>query len=284
MDAANEALSAAQGALSSIQSALSSIRGQQEVDELSWARAMRDLSNMVKAGALPEQDRLDQTLTTLTGSGAADTFGTQAQYRASQGALYANLVALEKMGLGEVDAAQATVDALQAQIEAQEDYFDAEMKRLDEAAEAAADWRDAEMERLDDILEDAKLQLDALMGIDTTLLSVEEALNRFLGTLPTYLVPRGREYGEMPGDPGPGVDGGSLLNTASTQSSEQTDELRLLREEVAAMRKDMAAIGTAQLTPMQSLDDRTRKWDLQGTPPPRADADHDRTVVVVRAA
>jgi hypothetical protein len=58
----------------------------------------------------------------------------------------------------------------------------------------------------------------------------------------------------------------------------QTAEIKGLREELAMLRKDMAAAQTAQVAPLKSLDDRTRKWDLDGLPPGRDD------VTVLRAA
>ncbi len=58
----------------------------------------------------------------------------------------------------------------------------------------------------------------------------------------------------------------------------QTAEIKGLREELALLRKDMAVTATAQVAPLKSLDDRTRKWDLDGLPPGRDD------ITVLRAA
>jgi hypothetical protein len=45
----------------------------------------------------------------------------------------------------------------------------------------------------------------------------------------------------------------------------------------------MAAAQTATVIPLKSLDDRTKKWDLDGMPPPRDDGTAS-TVVLIKAA
>jgi hypothetical protein len=77
------------------------------------------------------------------------------------------------------------------------------------------------------------------------------------------------------------VSASSVYNSSATQTSTQSPavsisqqqlaELKALREEIAVMRKDMAAIGTAQVVPLKAVEDRLRTWDADGLPPGRDD-------------
>jgi len=111
--AAQETLSAAQGMLSSIQSALGSFRNAQ-IDELSIARANRQLAGWVASGALPDQDALDRVLGTLS-MDTPNAYATERDYMVARATTLANLKALEAMGLDQVDYAQQAVDELQSQ-------------------------------------------------------------------------------------------------------------------------------------------------------------------------
>ena len=51
-----------------------------------------------------------------------------------------------------------------------------------------------------------------------------------------------------------------------------------LRAEIIELRNTIASVGTAQITPLKSIDDRLRKFDTDGLPPGRDD------VVLLRAA
>jgi hypothetical protein len=100
-------------------------------------------------------------------------------------------------------------------------------------------WRDAQLAAME-------AQLKA-MGILAGLLG-----DRLPMPLPTPL----------PTPPPPPADHQKL-------SDAQIAEIKALREELALLRKDMAAVGTAQVVPLSSLDERLRKWDLDGLPPGR---------------
>ena len=62
------------------------------------------------------------------------------------------------------------------------------------------------------------------------------------------------------------------------ETDAQADELRELRRELAALRQDLAAIATAQTRPLQDIDTRLKKWDIDGLPAGRDD------VVLLKAA
>lgn len=46
-------------------------------------------------------------------------------------------------------------------------------------------------------------------------------------------------------------------------------DFQAMRDEIAGLRADLAAIGTAQVTPLKSIDERLRKFDNDGMPPSR---------------
>jgi hypothetical protein len=73
------------------------------------------------------------------------------------------------------------------------------------------------------------------------------------------------------------------INTYAQASTAQTAEIKSLKAELVLLRKDMAAAQTATVIPLKSLDDRTKKWDLDGLPAPRDDGTAS-TVVLMRAS
>jgi len=266
LSSAQEALSIAQGTLSTIQSALSTMRGQQPVDELSRARASRSLSQMAASGRLPEQEALEKILAVLLRTEEQD-FQTEAEYLKQQQATTANLLKLEKAGLREVDQAEQAVSRLDQMIEDATRRHQDHMDALDDQQRTADEWRDAELERLDGILSEARKRLDALLGIDTTLLSIEEAMRRFFDSLPEEA-----------------AGGAMVTEPLSGANQPQVDEMAALRAEVVLLRKDLAAIHTAQVVPLKGIEDRLRAWDGDGLPGPRDSSGSDsETVVLLRA-
>jgi hypothetical protein len=250
-DAAQEALSLAEGLLSTIQSALDGIRGQQEFDELTHARAAKQLAAWAKANTLPDVDKLSRVLDILAKADKQE-FATAQEYRLAQAATYANLLALEAKAEKQVNWAEKQVQAIESQIERLNDFNDRTQANLAAQREQAAAWRDAQLAGM-------AAQLQALIDLPANLASLAAVVPE-PATAPQFTLP-------------------SALVEGYRQSSEaQTAEIKGLREELAMLRKDMAATATAQVAPLKSLDDRTRKWDLDGMPAGRDD------VTVLRAA
>lgn len=295
-EAAQEALSAARSSLSSIQSAIASLRGNMELDELARARAQRQLAEWAKRGILPDSDALAKVIPAATTINPAD-FATEAAYRASQGNTMSSLKALEKLGLDRVSVAertlnaieaqteriqastQAQLDAVQRQIDSAATWRDQQLAAIEEQMAAAEQWRASELERLDALLEIAKQELDAALGKEEVNLSLPDAIKAFndailaidpertpiaLATIDTTL-----------------QDTSTKIEAAITQQSVQnSNNILLLRTEIVALRNDLAASGTAQVSALKSLDDRLKKWDLDGVPPGRDAVD----VILTRAA
>jgi len=288
--AAQTALSAAQSALSSIQSAIASLRGAIGVDEFSRVRAQRQLASWAASGALPSQEELSKVLPSATAINPAD-FATEAAYRLSQGATLANLLKLEQSGIKQVSVAEQTLSALDAQTQAIQDANQAQLDALQNQLDASAAWRDQQLARLDQLLATAKQQLDQALGQDTTTLSLAEALQAFNTALaaldqqatPLALATLGDRLSLSVADTGASLST-ELASQATQQAlatSQQREDLTALRAEIATLRADLAAIATQQLIPLKSVDDRLRRWDVEGLP---GSVDSGTGVTVLRAA
>jgi hypothetical protein len=237
-EVAQESLNVIQGVVSTIQSALSGMRGQEAFSAGRYSSASAQLSSWATSGTLPEADALDRVLATL-GQGTEAEFATEAQWRAAQATTFAALLALESTGLKEVSWAEQQVAAIDAQSAAASSWHDAEMAAYAQAREQAAAWRD-------DQLAGMASQLQALTELPPALAAVIAA-----SPVPTVTL---NEEGLV----------AFTTNTAAT--TEQTEALQAIKEELALLRKDMAVIGNAQLVPVQSIESTLTRWNLDGLP------------------
>jgi hypothetical protein len=141
--------------------------------------------------------------------------------------------------LKEVSWAEQQVAAIDAQSAAASSWHDAEMAAYAQAREQAAAWRD-------DQLAGMASQLQALTELPPALAAVIAA-----SPVPTVTL---NEEGLV----------AFTTNTAAT--TEQTEALQAIKEELALLRKDMAVIGNAQLVPVQSIESTLTRWNLDGLP------------------
>jgi hypothetical protein len=236
--AAQAALQEAEAALSAIQSALNAIRSSREFDELAHARAAKQLAQWAEGGWLPRTDQLERTLDVLARS-AKEDFATEQQWRLSQGKTFANLLKIEAVAAQRVMWETAVLSYLDKEQERMEEQLRLEQAAIDAQMQHAEAWRDEQMAAL------------------TALLATNQA-------------------GQM--TDAPIIPLPTQTAALAEANAAQTSEIKGLREEIAMLRKDMAAAATAQVAPLKSLDDRTRKWDLDGLPAGRDD------VTVLRAA
>jgi hypothetical protein len=74
------------------------------------------------------------------------------------------------------------------------------------------------------------------------------------------------------GEPLNPADGDPIMIQSNSEEefivvlNQQIAELTLIKDEIKSMRADMAAIGTATVTPLKSMDDRCYRWDQEGVP------------------
>jgi hypothetical protein len=273
ISAAQESLTKIQGILGSVQSALDSLRGQMAVTDIALAAARRQLASWARQGILPDQEAFDRVMGTL-GRDDKGNYATATAYRTSQQATYANLLALEKAGLTQKTTAERQLEAMEAQNDALDDQLTQadrinqdQLDALDEQLKQADTWRNDELERLDKILEDAKKAMEITLGIYEEVMTIDDALKALNQTMVDYLTRRDAHPALAPtNDP-----------MGAAPLAQQSD-LAGLRAEIVELRNVVASVGTAQITPLKSIDDRLRKFDTDGLPPGRDD------VVLLRAA
>jgi chromosome segregation ATPase len=273
-------------------------------------RALRQLGAWARAGTLPGEEQLDRAITGATNIQAED-FGTEAAYRAAQGSAYSALLALEKVGVRQVsdaerqiaaietasDRAAAAYEAQLAAIDAQAEqaagqrdaaleilarqeesataWRDQELARLEAETEAAQTWRDENLAAIDDLLALAAKQVAILEGTYVETKSLAEALN----DLNDALIGAGGE----PLAPTQ-ADLAALLppmGDIAAATNATTTEVIALRQEIVVLRQDLAAVATAQVVPLKAIDERLRKWDLDGMP---SSAEATGTETALRAA
>ena len=129
--------------------------------------------------------------------------------------------------------------AIDAQSAAASSWHDAEMAAYAQAREQAAAWRD-------DQLAGMASQLQALTELPAALAAVIAA-----SPAPTVTL---------------NEEGLVVLTTNTAATTEQTEALQAIKEELALLRKDMAVIGNAQLVPVQSIESTLTRWNLDGLP------------------
>jgi hypothetical protein len=69
----------------------------------------------------------------------------------------------------------------------------------------------------------------------------------------------------------------------TTATTEQTEALAAIKEELALLRKDMAVIGNAQLVPVQSIESTLTRWNLDGLPATSGD-ESGETITLLQVA
>lgn len=150
IDAATDVIANIDGMLSSLSDAVRTLRGLDQTNDITLAAARRDASSMIDAlrttGALPDEKSLGRVISTLT-SDSADRYATKVDFERSQLRSAALLSDISGLLEDEGDRQRTVLDVAEDQLSA-----------------------------LDAQLESAKLELDALHGIDTSVKSVTQAM------------------------------------------------------------------------------------------------------------
>jgi len=141
--AAQEALQKINGVVSSLKSAIASFRMDKDILDQSTFQASRDqLVAWSKGKGLPEQEALDKTLGGLS-SFDKNSYATQADYARDYWTTMGALTELERRGLKQQTAAEKMVDNLQKQIDLENEWYQAEMERMDELVAAVGEIKAA---------------------------------------------------------------------------------------------------------------------------------------------
>ncbi|MDC8446461.1 MAG: hypothetical protein LV471_11115 [Nitrosomonas sp.] len=149
------------GKLTSLSNALKTATEQLRPLSLQGARGqLLSAIDQARSGNLPEAASLQQALRVL-GSQSTDRFGSRAEFIRSQ-----------------AESARL-VDELGGLVDEQLSIEERNLSALEDARDRLTAGFENEIGRLDQILENARLQIDVLNGIDTTLLTIAEALTQF---------------------------------------------------------------------------------------------------------
>jgi chromosome segregation ATPase len=288
MEAAQEHLSEISSIVSTLDSAVKQLRNQ--VDELAkyaYFDAQRLVRDWARAGALPGSEEIEAATTALTGD-TAQYYTSSADYRKDQLYNLASLEALLDTAEKQKTDAEAIIEQLELQREALQEQYEAEQKALQEWRDAEFEaqdaWRDAQIEALDLILENARAELDALLGIDQTLLSVDDAVAQFNASIEVlreaqnaandYLDPT-LQYQmqslEWLSKIHEAVSWDSTESSAREQAEQSNENTAALLEEVAMLRAAMTALLEENTRQSRSSADTLKKWDYDGLPAARED-------------
>lgn len=193
IDAAKVQLTAAQDNLKNIQSVFDAISNaiestKVESNALDMARR-KSAQELIKNTANSGQDvskvfGLGQALKDVA-QPSQQFFKTFEEYAYDQAVTKDNLSKLQDNAQTQIDFAKLTVDRLN-------DTIDAIQKNSDSIVDALEAQRKAALDSADNALELARAQLDTLKGIDTTLLSVQQALSAFSASL-SHIQPTGSQ-------------------------------------------------------------------------------------------
>jgi hypothetical protein len=147
--------------LKSISSALSNTVDQISPMNIEAARGqLIGALEQLKSGLIPDAGTLQNALNAASNQSTAG-FGSRLDFLRSQGQNLALVNSLSTAAGGRLTAEEQQLNALEA------------------ARDAITSGFNSEMQRLDDILSNAKMQLDAINGINTSILSLAEAIRAF---------------------------------------------------------------------------------------------------------
>lgn len=122
-------------------------------------------------GSVTNMAGLDKALEAIA-KPSEDLFSSFEDYARDQAMAAFNIAALQGTAKNELSAAELTIERMNATIESIEKASEDQISAIEKA-------REGEKEGLDNILNKAQEQLDALKGIDNSLLGVMQALNGF---------------------------------------------------------------------------------------------------------
>jgi hypothetical protein len=169
MGRAGDAVSEMGAVAGTLRSSLKSMRLESEtLDAANRKRAQATIQSALTASRGGQRvtmtDELSRALDTAAGA-SAGLFGSFVDYQRDYWQTYLSINALAETAEVQLSADEKMVKALEGQID------------------QAKAWQEAEVERLDGILSGAETQLNALLGIDSSVKSVEEALSLFASAL-----------------------------------------------------------------------------------------------------
>jgi DNA repair exonuclease SbcCD ATPase subunit len=279
-DAAAESLQEIESLLSTIQSAIDGFK-LEGIDEgaKAFSESMAELQRMARSPMPINQDALDSAVGGLSGF-SPDDYATRAEYEADYYATMSAMDDIEKRLGAQKTIEEQMLDSLDAQIDAADAQYEAQMAAFDAQREALDAWRDDQREALDAMLEEAREQLDVLNGINTTIISVEEALIQFAGAVGAYnaanaavndasLVQLERSAGMLEQIAEPG---GTVHVPADPNLAQDTSEIADLLRRILESSQSLESQGTEQTFHVRDSASTLKRWDMGGLPNERDSA------------
>ncbi len=183
LPAAEEQVRAIRTVFDAIGRSLEAVQGkfiQSEAARQDEAQRVLDaaLAHARAGGSLSNFAGLEDALQTVTDAGT-ELFASREDYVRAQALTVAKLKELKENGGAQLSVAQSLLQALKQSIETVRSTSEAELAALESQHQA-------DLDRLDQQLAQAQAQVDALHGIDNSVLSVVEAVNHLQSALSAY--------------------------------------------------------------------------------------------------
>lgn len=145
-------------------------------------KRLEQIFNETKAGLTPDQGELQSVLGAIGSTGSGGFASATDQQRAmaiarSQASGIGGIIG------GRLAGARSQADLIAMQIEDANKFYEAELLKLDQAAELAQKLHDEQVSLIDEQLVQAEKQLNALLGVDDRILSMNDALAEFYASL-----------------------------------------------------------------------------------------------------
>ncbi|MFS2007975.1 phage tail length tape measure family protein [Duganella sp. CT11-25] len=174
LQAAQTQVSALQTVFNALDSALSSTQIESDAATLARRRAAQGVinANVANPSNLTDNKALTDAIGTINGQGNTRLFGTFEEYARDQARTNNALAALRDAAGGQIDYAQKTVQTLEDTIEAIQKSGEAQLAQLQLNNQA-------ELDGLDQQLANDTAQLDALKGINNSVLSLKDSMAAF---------------------------------------------------------------------------------------------------------
>lgn len=138
--------------------------------------------NEAKAGLLPDQSRLSSVLSGVSNASSSGFGSASEQNRAMQIARNQAAVIQSIVG-GQITPAEAQLNALESQTASANEYYNNQLAKLDFAASEAQRLHDEQVGKIDEQLSEAQKQINALLGVDDRLLTIDQALAEFYAAM-----------------------------------------------------------------------------------------------------
>lgn len=145
-------------------------------------KRLEQILNETKAGLTPDQGELQSVLGAISSTGSGGFASATDQQRAMA------IARSQASGIGGIvgnrlSGARSQADLIAMQIEDANKFYADELLKLDEAAALAQKLHDEQVSLIDQQLSDAEKQLNALLGVDDRILSMNDALAEFYASL-----------------------------------------------------------------------------------------------------